>query len=44
VVPFDAVYDRTVTVHQANLFDLAQKYADVLSTDEVVAHVSGGTV
>jgi maleamate amidohydrolase len=43
VVPFDAVYDRTPTVHQANLFDLAQKYADVLSTDEVVAHVSGAT-
>lgn len=42
VVPHDAVYDRTPTVHQANLFDLGQKYADVLSTDEVVAHISGG--
>ena len=31
VVPHDAVYDRTPTVHQVNLFDLAQKYADVLS-------------
>ena len=35
VVPHDAVYDRTPTVHQVNLFDLAQKYADVLSTEEV---------
>lgn len=39
VVPHDAVYDRTPTVHQANLFDLGQKYADVASTDEVVAKV-----
>ena len=40
VVPHDAVYDRTPTVHQVNLFDLAQKYADVLSTDEVVAEIN----
>lgn len=39
VVPHDAVYDRSPTVHQANLFDLGQKYADVASTDEVVAKV-----
>ncbi|WP_026909836.1 isochorismatase family protein [Patulibacter minatonensis] len=39
VVPHDAVYDRSPTVHQANLFDLGQKYADVSSTDEVVAQV-----
>jgi maleamate amidohydrolase len=41
VVPSDAVYDRTPTVHQANLFDLGQKYADVLTTDEVVDHIGG---
>jgi maleamate amidohydrolase len=40
VVVADAVYDRTPTVHQANLFDLAQKYADVLSSDEVLAHLA----
>lgn len=40
IVPHDAVYDRTPTVHQVNLFDLAQKYADVLSTDEVVAQIN----
>src|SRR4029079_7758237 len=36
-VPHDAVYDRSPTVHAANLFDMAQKYADVASTDEVLA-------
>jgi len=40
VVPADAVYDRTPTVHQANLFDLGQKYADVMTTDDVVAHLA----
>jgi len=27
-------------VHQVNLFDLAQKYADVLSTEDVLAHMN----
>ncbi len=40
VIPADAVYDRAATVHQVNLFDLAQKYADVLTTDEVVQHIN----
>jgi maleamate amidohydrolase len=35
-VPHDAVYDRTTTVHQVNLFDMAQKYADVAATATVV--------
>ena len=39
VIPADAVYDRAATVHQVNLFDLAQKYADVLTTDQVVQHI-----
>ena len=39
VVPHDAVYDRTPTVHQVNLFDMAQKYADVTSTDELDAEL-----
>ncbi|MEW2507444.1 isochorismatase family protein [Amycolatopsis sp. CA-161197] len=39
-VPHDAVYDRTPTVHQANLFDMAQKYADVASTDRILAALS----
>ena len=36
MVPHDACYDRSETVHQVNLFDMGQKYADVLSTDEIV--------
>ncbi|WP_244929216.1 isochorismatase family protein [Nocardioides sp. W7] len=36
-VPSDAVYDRSPVVHEANLFDMAQKYAEVSSTDEVIA-------
>ena len=39
VVPHDAVYDRTPTVHKVNLFDMAQKYADVTSTDELDAEL-----
>jgi nicotinamidase-related amidase len=35
-VPSDAVYDRTPTVHQVNLFDMAQKYADVVPTADVL--------
>ena len=41
VVPSDAVYDRTSTVHQANLFDLGQKYADVLPTADVIELLHG---
>ena len=37
IVPFDAVYDRSDTVHKVNLFDMGQKYADVLSTGDTIA-------
>lgn len=37
LLPHDACYDRAEVVHQVNLFDLAQKYADVVSTDQAVA-------
>jgi nicotinamidase-related amidase len=40
-VPADAVYDRAASVHEVNLFDLAQKYADVLSTADVIAAITG---
>jgi hypothetical protein len=40
-VPAEAVYDRTPTVHQADLFDMAQKYADVRPVAEVVEAVRG---
>ncbi|MFI1462272.1 isochorismatase family protein [Nocardia carnea] len=35
-VPADAVYDRSPVVHEANLFDMAQKYADVTTTDSLL--------
>ena len=37
LVPHDAVYDRSATSHAVNLFDMASKYADVMSTDEAIA-------
>ncbi len=40
LVPFDAVYDRSETVHKVNLFDMGQKYADVMSTNDVIRAVS----
>lgn len=40
-VPSDAVYDRTPAVHQVNLFDMAQKYADVMPTAEVLERIAG---
>lgn len=39
-VPADAVYDRSPVVHEANLFDMAQKYADVMTTDALLAKLA----
>ena len=39
VVVSDAVGDRHESVHNANLFDLAAKYADVVSLDEVLVYL-----
>ncbi|MDT0377853.1 isochorismatase family protein [Streptomyces sp. DSM 42041] len=39
-VPSDAVYDRSPVVHEANLFDMAQKYADVSTTAELVPRLT----
>lgn len=36
-VPHDAVYDRSATSHAVNLFDMAEKYADVSSTTDLLA-------
>lgn len=41
LVPHDSVYDRSELVHAVNLFDVAQKYADVASTDEVIKRLTG---
>jgi isochorismate hydrolase len=37
VVPHDAVYDRSATSHAVNFFDMASKYADVMTTSECLA-------
>jgi maleamate amidohydrolase len=36
VVPREAVGDRNAQAHEANLFDMHAKYADVMSLDEVI--------
>jgi len=36
-IPQECVYDRSITSHKVNLFDLGQKYADVLPTHELIA-------
>src|SRR5690606_41258575 len=36
-VPADAVYARSPVVHEVNLFDMAQQYADVPTTDALLA-------
>ena len=41
LVPYDAVYDRSATSHAVNLFDMAWKYADVLSPDEALDALGG---
>lgn len=38
-VPNDAVYDRSPVVHEVNLFDMAQKYADVSTTDDLLVRL-----
>ena len=40
VVPRECVGDRHDGPHEANLFDMNAKYADVLPRDEVVAHLT----
>jgi nicotinamidase-related amidase len=42
-VPADAVYDRAASVHQVNLFDMAQKYADVASTAQIIERLTALT-
>jgi len=36
VVPEDGAFDRSQTSHAVNLFDMASKYADVMSTDDAL--------
>ncbi len=37
VVPLDCVWDRSEAAHAINLFDMSQKYADVMSLDELLS-------
>lgn len=37
LVPEDAVFDRSAVSHAVNLFDMAEKYADVMRTDDALA-------
>ncbi len=39
IVPRDAVGDRNHEAHDANLYDIDAKYGDVVSVDDVVAHL-----
>jgi maleamate amidohydrolase len=39
VVPREAVGDRNPDAHEANLYDIDTKYGDVVSVDDLVAHV-----
>jgi maleamate amidohydrolase len=36
LVPEDAVFDRSEVSHAVNLFDMSEKYADVMPTDEIL--------
>jgi nicotinamidase-related amidase len=37
IVPHDCVYDRSQVSHAVNLFDMSEKYADVMSCDELLS-------
>ena len=39
LVPRDCVADRAQAPHEANLFDIQAKYADVVSVDEAIGYV-----
>ncbi|MEV1295553.1 isochorismatase family protein [Pseudonocardia sp. NPDC049635] len=41
LVPRDCVGDRAAGPHEANLFDIAAKYGDVVDLDDAVGHLKG---
>jgi len=41
VVPQDAVYDRSQVSHAVNLFDMSEKYAEVMTTAEAIEALRG---
>jgi maleamate amidohydrolase len=40
IVARDCVGDRALGPHEANLFDMGQKYADLMERDEIIAAIS----
>ena len=40
IVVTDCVGDRAIAPHEANLFDMEQKYADLMTADEVIAKLA----
>jgi maleamate amidohydrolase len=42
IVVAECVGDRAEGPHQANLFDIGQKYADLVSADEAIARLRAG--
>jgi nicotinamidase-related amidase len=43
IVPRECVADRAQAPHEANLFDIQAKYADVVSVEEALEYVAGVT-
>ena len=41
IIVEDCVGDRAEGPHQANLFDMQQKYADLMSSDDAIAALGG---
>ena len=41
IVPKDCVADRAPLSHTVNLFDMDSKYADVVSSNEVISYLAG---
>lgn len=41
IVVAECVGDRAIAPHEASLFDIAQKYGDVLPLSDVLAHLAG---
>jgi len=39
IVPRECVGDRALAPHEANLFDMQQKYADVMARDDILNHL-----
>jgi isochorismate hydrolase len=39
-VPQDCVYDRSLTSHAVNLFDMSEKYADVGTTSDLLTRLA----